>query len=287
MDTFNFLNEPYPYYYHLRSIGTIALVVFAFTFLFYFLLQPFDVNVDEHYYNFFWISIIHAIPSTIIILIQGLLTSKLIKRTDQWTVKQEFIFFSFFLLFVGIAQFLIRDLIYINAENWSMKYLLEEVRNTFLVGGVFIIISVPLNFYRMKAGNSKRASSLPNYSAIETPKKILSLSTKVKSEAFNLNLDDFLFARSEGNYLVFIIKKGTQTKKVLKRLSINDLMSQISVQDNIIQSHRSYVINIDSIDRITGNAAGFKIFFRYGEETALVSRNRIKLFEQRLKELKK
>jgi DNA-binding LytR/AlgR family response regulator len=219
-------------------------------------------------------------------MILGILIDHTFDFEKKWTVKYEFIYFSFFLLIVGIGQFLIRDFIYLIQENWSIKYLVEEVRNTFLVGGFFMCIAIPWNFNYLKNRNQERAAKLDFKRSYPTSSKSIRIKTKVKAETFNLEPEKFLFARAEGNYIDIVIREGDKVYRLLKRLSIKELMDQISEQENNIhQTHRSYVINFGNMNKVTGNAAGYKVLFNQVEEYALVSRSRIPMFEEKLKML--
>ena len=57
-----------------------------------------------------------------------------VKEDTHWNLGKEILHISIILFLIGIADFLIRDVIYTNPNNWSLRYLWEEVRNTFLVG---------------------------------------------------------------------------------------------------------------------------------------------------------
>lgn len=108
------------------------------------------------------------------------------------------------LFIVGIVQFLIRDIIYDNPDNWSWKYFFEEIRNTFLVGSLIAIILISLNFNRLNYWNKKRAYEL-NLSSIknnnQSDKKDVDdsgvfIETQVKADDFKLKVDNLLFAKS-------------------------------------------------------------------------------------------
>ena len=72
--------------------------------------------------------------------------NRYLKSDVNWTLGKELLNLSILLLLIGIAGFLIRDLIYTNSDNWSLRYFLEEIRNTFLIGFLLLIIVLPINF---------------------------------------------------------------------------------------------------------------------------------------------
>ena len=130
---------------------------------------------------------------------------------EQWTVGREILHLSLVLLIMGLANFLIRDLIYDNPDNWSVFYLFEEVRNTFLVGILLVLILVPLNFARIYGRNSGRAESFQTPSEEINPPTIdrMLIRTQLKSDDFYLQPQQFLFAKAEGNYVeIHVVEEG-------------------------------------------------------------------------------
>jgi len=104
----------------LLLIGMMA-VVFQYFF------QPFEVNPKEHKMPFFWITVMHTAVAILILLLASLLLSWAQIQTVTWKVWKDILLLGLVFLAIGIGQFLIRDLIYENPNNWSLGYLLEEI----------------------------------------------------------------------------------------------------------------------------------------------------------------
>jgi len=163
----SFLNQPYPFYFEGKSLRILIVFFFIMTFIFNYAFEPFNVEYAEHKMPFLWISAIHAITPSFVLSIIGLI-GNLFKLEREWKVKKETILNLIFFLLVGIIQFLIRDIIYANENNWSLHYLYEEVRNTFLVGTLFILILIPYNFARLNAKHKRSAENVNNTSEKDT-----------------------------------------------------------------------------------------------------------------------
>jgi hypothetical protein len=276
-----FLSQPYPFYYKGKSLAHIAGFLFFGTLLFLFFFEPFIVYSPEHRIPYFWISFIHS--CTPVILIVGFSLFKVsFVREEKWSIKQEILLIIAFLILVGIVQFLIRDIIYDNSENWSLKYLFEEIRNTLLIGSLFAVLFTSLNFNRLNARNVKKAREL---NAVPHPLKIASnsvirIETSVKSDAFELNVDSLLFAKAVGNYVELYLKE-TSPGMVLKRITLKDLSAVLSPFPNMIKTHRSYLVNLDFVQKVTGNAQGYKLQLSHFTENIPVARNMIQTFNAR------
>jgi len=278
----NFLKQPYPFYYRGKELFLIAGLIFVMSLFFNYFFQPFDVYIPEHKMNYFLISLIHSSsPFVILLMLSAVNINPSIE--ENWCISKEIGFILLYLLLVGLAQFLIRDLIYDNPNNWSLRYLVEEIRNTILVGILFISILVPLNFNRLYAKNIMGASNLKtHHSSVKSDvNSSILIKTQLKGENLQLDVNNLLFAKAEGNYVELFVKDEIK-RKVLKRITIKELESVLKPYPNIFKTHRSYLVNLDHIKNVTGNAQGYKLQLDNIMQKIPVSRNRITKFNKSL-----
>lgn len=277
------LTASYPFYYKRKNIWIIAGALFLMTMTFNYFLEPFEVYSAEHKMNYFWISIIHACSPAAIIILFGFKTTSL-KVSQNWTVQKELLLISLFLLIIGITQFLIRDIIYNNPENWSWRYLYEEIRNTYLIGGLFSIILISLNLNRLSYKYHKNLAPV-KFSAknIESKSKVvISIKSKVQGDTFSFNLTDFIYAKAVGNYIEIYLNHNT-TERLIKRITLKELEEALKQYSNIFKTHRSFLVNLNYITDAVGNAQGYRIRLANCEEKIPVSRNRVKAFDALVK----
>ncbi|NJB71382.1 hypothetical protein GGR42_001844 [Saonia flava] len=278
-----FLKQPYPFYYGGKNFLLFNLLVFLLALAFNYLIEPFNVYVPEHKMDYFWISLIHSFtPIVVAFLLLPFLWNP--KNEENWNLGKEAFLLAIFLFLIGLIQFLIRDIIYDNPNNWSWRYFFEEIRNTFLVGIFMLSILLPWNHNRLNRKNSRKAQELGIVNSFEKQKQSpISIKTQLKGDDFDLNVADFLFAKAEGNYVELHVKTETSTNKLLKRISIKELESQLNSIPHIFRTHRSYLVNLLFIASISGNAQGYRLKLRDSEEMISVSRNMISKFENQLK----
>lgn len=280
LQTVNFLNQPYPFYFSGKALGLITLVLFVMSFFFNYFFEPFNVYTPEHKMSYFWISFIHSINPVLVLILLALFLNQT-KLADNWTVGKDIVFIFTLMLGIGLAQFLIRDLIYDNPNNWSLNYLLEELRNTFLVGLLFVLILVPLNFNRLYAKNIKKASSLNlGRQKLKIPETI-KVKTHLKKEDIEFDLQQFLFAKADGNYVELYLKKEP-FEKLFKRITIKELEHVLKPYPNVVKTHRSYLVNTYFIKNIKGNAQGYRLEIDHYNNSIPVSRNMIDNFNEKL-----
>jgi len=278
-----FLSQPYPFYYKGKSLAVIASVLFVCSLLFLYIFEPFVVYTPEHKMNYFWISFIHSCSPLIVIAFLSLLKFARVKE-ENWNIQKEILLITLFLLLVGIVQFLIRDVIYNNSNNWSWKYLIEEIRHTLLIGTLFSLTFTSLNFNRLNAKNIKKADTLnlSHYSKKNAQCPIIQINTRVKSDSFELKVNNLIFAKAVGNYVELYLK-GETISKVLKRITLKELVTTLAPHPNIIKTHRSYLVNLNYLKNVTGNAQGYKLQLENCEEKIPVARNIIKAFNKKIK----
>ena len=282
----NFLNQPYPFYYRGRALAIISTVIFIAVFLFGYLFEPFVVYAPEHRMNYVFICLLHALVPAVLYFLFFHLLQRRPAIDETWTVGKEIAAMFPLLIIIGIGQFLIRDLIYNNPNNWSWHYLFEELRNTMLVGILFSFVFVPANFNRLFRSNQDHAQAL--MAVTDQPRMPLDavpavIRTQVKADDFVLDINRFLFARAEKNYVELFLAEDGANKKLLKRMSMKDLEAQLGHLPFLMKTHRSYLVNLRAIESLGGNAQGYKLKLRDYPETVPVSRNLIPAFEEKRK----
>ena len=279
--------QPYPFYYRGKGFLLFIAIIFLMSLGFNYLFRPFDVHVPEHKMDYFWISVIHS-TTTILIALLLFPFTRLggPKIEEKWTVGREVLLVAVYLFLIGAVQFLIRDVIYDNPDNWSWRYFFEEIRNTFLVGLLLISILISINYNRLNGQNMKKARTL-EISGERDEREVFPskcyIRTDVKGDDFEMDVSRFLFAKAEGNYVDIYIGKDAGVERLIKRISIKNLESQLTSMPYILRTHRSYLVNLHYVRNITGNAQGYRLGFRELDEMALVSRNMIPSFEEKYK----
>lgn len=287
-DLKSFISQPYPFYYEGRQLAQIVSFVFLMTLGFNYLFEPFDVYVPEHKMDFFWISVVHAAVSAVIISTYFLIIG-LIPNVDlRWKVKQEIVALFILLVLIGLGQFLIRDVIYDNPNNWSIRYLVEEIRNTLLVGSLFIAIFLPFNFRRLNDKNSRGASLLESKNVTnensDSTEKIF-IQTQIKGDDFEMDIASFIYAEAEKNYVQIYLKNQSGSEKLLKRITLKDLEQKLNDFPHFMKVHRSFLINVGQVEKVIGNAQGYKLKLKDHPNQVPVSRSMIAEFERKMNEL--
>lgn len=280
-----YFDQPYPFYYKGRKLIQISIVIFVLSFFFNYVIQPFETNPAELKLSNFWVAFIHSINPLILLPLFSFVFIKIEAPIENWKLKYEFLFIIVLLIVAGTFQFLVRDILYDNPNNWSWFYVKKELINTFIVGSIlaFLVVSVNLNIQFYK--NSEQASAfnlnLKEKTTVLANTEIY-IETELKSESFQLDTQQFVFAQAQGNYVELWICNDLGTKSILKRLKLKDLETSLQAFPNMVRTHRSYLVNIDYIQNLNGNAQGYKLHLKNCKEIIPVSRNYLASFNQKL-----
>ncbi|RFM36831.1 LytR/AlgR family response regulator transcription factor [Chitinophaga silvisoli] len=274
----------YPARYKPRHLFRTAAIIFGMLLLFLLVFEPFGVYTPEHKMNYFFICALHALSPALIVYIY-FQTLYHFSAGKSWTLLTEYRHILIMLLIIGVASFLMRDLIYQNALNWSIHYFLVEIRNC-LVSGIFFYFILRLAgfYYESKKGDPFVLQFTP-LKAGGTASRIF-IRTQVKQDDFSLDINHLLFAKADGNYIQLTTIDNEQVNTELKRISLTRFESQLSAYPQFFRCHRTSLVNILHIEKVSGNSQGYLLAFNNTESTVPVSRAQLQNFNSRCEELR-
>lgn len=108
---------------------------------------------------------------------------------------------------------------------------------------------------------------------------LLKLIAENEKDSIELAVDSLYFIESSDNYSTVFYEKNQKLQKELLRSSLTRLESQIS-SENIVRCHRSFIVNLDKVEKVTGNAQGYKLHLKSPELLVPVARKYSKIIER-------
>lgn len=278
----------YPARYRPENLVRTSIVIFGIILLFLLAFRPFGVYTPEHKMNYLFICCLHALSPAIIIYVYFLVLNYFRAKqwvAKNWTLLKEYGHIGIALLLIGIMSFLMRDIIYNNANNWSVCYFWEEIRNCFISGIFFYFILRLAGFYfQAKKGDPFVLQFVP-LKGEETGSQVF-IQTQVKQDDFNLDINNLLFAKAEGNYIQLVTVINDQVSMELKRISLTRFESQLSAYPQFFRCHRTCLVNLFHIENVAGNSQGYLLSFNKTELTVPVSRAQLQNFNSRFEQLR-
>lgn len=280
----------YPLRYRSENLAKSSIILVATLFFFLLLFEPFGVYRPEQKFGYIIICGLHALSPALIFFIYFRLLNHFRKRGDEpevWTLFQEYVQIAVVFLLIGMASFLMRDLIYTNPDNWSIRYLWEEIRNCYLAGVLFYVFLKFGTFYFMSKKNLPQAGAVPEAEqrSASTVATEIFIKTQVKQDDFGFVADDLLFAEAEGNYIELTFCRNGVVVTELKRISLRQFESQIAGFPVFFRCHRAYLVNLARIKNVSGNSQGYFLSFQDTTEKVPVSRAQLNSFNSLYKPL--
>ncbi|MFD2573504.1 LytR/AlgR family response regulator transcription factor [Spirosoma soli] len=284
------LNQPYPSeerpWHQLRKAAVIGLFVGLFLVAF----QPFGLNSWETP-NRFWKIMGFGLVSFIITAFNFLFWQRLFPKqfSDQhWTVGRQILLITFNILLIAIGNRLYLEWHLGEGEHggldWISMILVTFLVSVFPVTGLVLLRYITqLKKYSQAAGELRvHANSVSIYpkrvsvgdgkpDEIASNHESITLIADNDKDTITLPAQDLLCIESSDNYCTVVYLKNGQQAKPLLRSSLSRLESQINVP-YIVRCHRSYIVNLDRVERVTGNAQGYKLHLLDGQLQVPVAR---------------
>jgi hypothetical protein len=275
----NVFNNPYPFSddlkHNTKIIFFTSLGVFAFLFLF----QPFDINslpVKERYYLLSGLAGITFLSLSInLLLIPSLFPKKF--TSEGWNIKKEILWNLWILFTILVGYFF-----YTNSLG-AMKFGFNMVIKLLLTAVVPLSVLIIVNHNKMLREHLKMADELSKKLKENKliQEKIIHFNSDYQKDSLAINVSLLLFIRSANNYIEVFWKDVNSIRNQMVRCSMAYAEEILKEHKFIFKCHRSFIVNINFIDRIEGNSEGYKIFFENVAFPVPVSKN----FVGRLREL--
>ncbi len=100
----------------------------------------------------------------------------------------------------------------------------------------------------------------------------IKLKADISSDDFTLDLKALLFIKADGNYSTFIMDRSSEKQEIIKRISLKSIEEQIKNHPKLFRGHRSYIIHIDKVKKVSGNARNISLHFDDSDLLVPVSR---------------
>lgn len=255
----NVFNKPYPFNddlkHNTKIIFFTSLGVFAFLFLF----QPFDISalpIKEKYYLMSGLAVVTFLTLSFnLLIIPSLLPKKF--SSANWNVKKE-IFWNVWILFTILAGYFL-----LNNSLGVMKFSFDLVIKLVLTAVVPISVLIVVNHNKMLRSHLKLADELSKKlkenKSIQD--KIVYFNSDYQKDSLAIKISLLLLIRSANNYIEVFWKEGDTVKNQMVRCSMVYAEEILKEHKFIFKCHRSFMVNVNYIDKIEGNSQGYRLFF--------------------------
>jgi len=280
------LKYKYPQNFIIRHPFAGSLVIALFVFGFTLLYQPFHTHASRSL-SFAATMAAYSFLSGFLLYVSLRLLQLLKYFTDysNWTILREIIGIIVVLSILGLSIYFLGYLIETSGNRFNISTFLNSYVSGCLIGIIPLAFFSSVNYRylftpvgsRNPAG-SDAETSYPGKN--EEPVRIIS---QLKKEELNFYPVEFLYAESDGNYVIFYLNKEGLLKKEMIRNSINNIEQQLSNIPYFFRTHRAFIVNLKKVTSKQGNTLGYIIKLAETESKIPVSRQNTKAFNELFK----
>ena len=274
-----FLKKPYPFNDDLKHNTKIIFFISLGVFVFLFIFQPLQINeleTREKYILAAGLGVITFLSLSLNLLILPSLFPRVFHGTS-WTVKKEILWDLWILFTVGFGYFLYYKTLGIMAFGFDM------IIKMVLIAIVPTSVLIVFNRNRLLQSHLKSANEL-NLKLKEhklKPDKLIHFDSDYQKDNLSIKASLILFIRSASNYIEVFWKEGASVRSQMVRNSLTKAEELLKEDKFIFKCHRSYLANVNHIEKIEGSSQGYRLFFENVDFPVPVSKN----YSQKLQEL--
>ena len=287
----SFLRQPYPFSDNIRYKVVVCCGVGLFIVLFLGVFEPFGFGELPASLKWMHAFAFGVVTFLVTCFFQTVLPKMLpaLFREEEWRSWKEILYLLLTTVFIGAANYSLIVLLY--PQNVALANFFRAQVITLEVGIfpiLFIVFMKQMALYRRYAAEALEASSsivaddrekdLP----AATPAPPLTLRGDNQKEALRLSADELYFIASADNYVKVQYRQAGQLKQTMLRGTLKNLEDQLSTYEQFFRCHRMYLVNLDLVKTVTGNAQGLKLHLSGLEEAIPVSRGLTETVRKRL-----
>jgi len=276
------LNSPFPCIYGRKENFITAALVGLFVATFLLVFKPFGIDIAVYNQDSYvtYKSIGFGVVSFLVCLFTYYVPIRIFPKffeEKNYTVGKDLFMCALLILLIGICNSIYAHFFSIVEDGFHVGNMIWQ---TFLVGIFPITFLTFLQYNRLVRSNTKGSqdinivndnSSAHNIAMKKTPSYYNVMGEKGQ---IAINLEDLLFLESDGNYAhVHQFKNGTYSK-TMYRTTLKSL-EEYNRYANVIRCHISFIVNLDQVTNVSGNAQGLKMTIKNSEEQVPVSRKYI------------
>jgi len=278
-----YLSQPYPLE---ENVWKIIIPISLFIGLFMVIFQPFGLNNLQVDYKIFVLAG-YGLVTFIIQVIDLLILPQLLPglyRSDRWTVLKEIVNLTWILFTVGLGNMVYSS--FTMGFELNLNNIIIFQAYTLAIGIIPITALTLIKQGYLKRKNETAARAINETLVSHAPTGHHDQSVQFIGEGQNEELIvdacDILFIKSDGNYITAGYLKNNRFTQVLLRNKMKYAAEQLAPFPFLYQCHRSWIVNLEQITRVSGNSQGLRVVVENFEDEIPVARKNAPEFRERI-----
>lgn len=275
---YNWFKRPYFVNTNLLTNLWIDLVLGASVFLFLIVFEPFHISLMGNNKILFTLGfggITFLVTYTYTLLF--FVVFKNFANEDNYNVAKNILFLSLVISSISLFNFKYQDFLFRIFELPDRSTFTQSFFKTLSVGTFPVLLYTlytEIYFRRKRQTIADRITKIRNLSSKKNSDvEEITILGNNKNDAIVFKIDRLIYVSSEKNYASFFLAtEGAISEKVL-RTTMTQVENELNSYESIHRCHKSYIINSEYVEKITGNARGYQLHINNLEFSIPVSRN--------------
>ncbi|NAS30993.1 hypothetical protein GTQ40_08440 [Flavobacteriaceae bacterium R38] len=261
-----------------KLLAAIGLIYFIFVFL-----EPFDFNIGDHnkYVVFLWFSLAYF-------LVLFTTIKWILPLVNKFTNVRVFHFYHFILgyLFLVILVAFVHHALqnYLNDQPIiDISLFFNILYHAVLIGLIPTVILSLASYNRaLKKQVNASVKDLTSFLKKVEQKGIITIKSNNGKDYYRFDASSIIYIKSEDNYvnIIHLNNKTSAIESELIRATLKNVENNMS--NPFLRIHRSYLVNLNHVHKISGNSQGMQLFIKLTEESLPVSRSYINALKKAL-----
>lgn len=286
----SFLLQPYPFSNDVRNKLIVCSSIGLFIFLFLRVFEPFGFGelspADKWLHALAFGAVTFFISAFIQIVFPWLFPG--LFREEKWRSWKEIVYLLFTTVLVGAGNYGLMLALYPQTTSFSGFLRAQLVT---LQVGIFPIAAIvfmkQMMLFRRYVAEARQVSAgiqtAGDAATAILPREVaIVLRGENQNEELTLLPHQLLLVQSADNYVKVLREQGLQTTPVMLRSSLKKIEEQLKNHPQFFRCHRMYLVNLQRVKKVGGNAQGLKLYLTGFDEAVPVSRSLTGTVQERL-----
>ncbi len=278
-----FLLKPYPFNDDLRRNAKVIFFISICIFLFLLVFQPLNIaNIEneDKIYLVVGLAVITFLSFSLNLIVLPSMFPNVFER-KRWAIWKEIVWDLWLLFVTAFGYLLMYKTLGILPISFSM------IVKMVLIAIIPLTALIVFNQNRLLRLHLKTAKDInvklnENKSAVE---KLVTFDSEYQKDKFSVKAKFLLLIRSADNYIEVFWKDKSQINKKLIRTTLIKTQQLLSEYTYFFKCHRSYIVNINYIDRVEGNTQGYRLFIDQLDFQVPVSKTSVNKLKEKINHL--
>ncbi len=276
------LSQPYPLLSFNEGIRrNLFFSVFLTVFLLIF--RPFGLEVYP--YEESYVIAGYGVVTFLTILAADYFSTHFLRKIfdeERWKMYKQLLYTLCVLFFLGVTNYIYAY--FINAFPGTLIGFLKVQLYVLLSCIVPVILVVMWRQNHLLKKNLQEARQLSAELPVKEVKSIvvpeplvhkeITFTGENKNDVISMRVDKILCINSKENYIEIVCQDENKIKKLLLRSTLTRVEDSLSGFKDFFRAHRSYLVNLNKVVAVDGNAQGYRLTLEGWAETIPVARGR-------------